>query len=298
MKNLTQYIEKYPHRTQSIFGIKFEQLNRLLEALKQIEAERQAADKSSGINPKGAGRHPKLGIDEQIYLCLFYLRHHLTFAVLGLIFEVSESTAQSIFEFWVQQLRDSLPASLWEQYLDDEVGWEIVTEILEQQRLIVDSTEQRRERPQDDQAQQQHYSGKKKQHTLKSQVVATDDGDDIVDVIAGVPGPSADINLLRQQQTRLSAAQGFLGDKAYQGAARTKTPHKKPRGRELPCEKVAENRETSAQRIFVEHLIGKIKLFRVMQERFRLRPEKYETIFLTICGLVRLRLGRIDFEHL
>ena len=119
------------------------------------------------------------------------------------------------------------------------MGWEIVTEILEQQRLIVDSSEQRRERPQDDQAQQQHYSGKKKQHTLKSQVVATDDGDDIVDVIAGVPGPSADINLLRQQQTRLSAAQGFLGDKAYQGGQRAPRPRIKSQGVEnFPARKL------------------------------------------------------------
>ncbi len=42
--------------------------------------------------------------------------------------------------------------------------------------------------------------------------------------------------------------------------------------------------------IFVEHRIRLVKIFRVIQERFRLNPQKYEQIMLTICGLVRLRI--------
>jgi hypothetical protein len=43
----------------------------------------------------------------------------------------------------------------------------------------------------------------------------------------------------------------------------------------------------------VEHKIRSVKIFRVVQERFRLKPKKYEQVILTICGLVRLRIGAI-----
>ncbi|MEH2413292.1 transposase family protein [Nostoc sp.] len=44
-------------------------------------------------------------------------------------------------------------------------------------------------------------------------------------------------------------------------------------------------------RIFVEHLIRLIKIFRIASERFRLRSQIYEQIILTVCALVRLRIG-------
>ena len=193
MKNLSEYIQKYLHRTTAVFGVNLEQLHQLIEALKIHEAERHDLEgEASPGNPRGAGRRAKLSPDEQIYLCLLYLRHHPTFEILGLMFEVSKTTAYDTFEFWVQALRELLPASLWEEYLDDEEAWEIVEEVLAQDQLIVDSTEQRRERPKNSEEQKEYYSGKQKQHTFKSQLITNSDGTEVIDVIAGVPGPSAD----------------------------------------------------------------------------------------------------------
>jgi DDE superfamily endonuclease len=47
------------------------------------------------------------------------------------------------------------------------------------------------------------------------------------------------------------------------------------------------------KRIFVEHRIRSVKIFRVVQERFRLNPQKYEQVILTICGIVRFRIGAL-----
>ncbi|WP_196525709.1 transposase family protein [Nostoc commune] len=69
-----------------------------------------------------------------------------------------------------------------------------------------------------------------------------------------------------------------------------KTPIKKPKNRELTPEQKIENKAFSSKRIFVEHRIRSVKIFRVAQERFRLNPHKYEQVILTICGLVRLRI--------
>jgi len=49
----------------------------------------------------------------------------------------------------------------------------------------------------------------------------------------------------------------------------------------------------AAGRIFVEHLIRVVKIFRIASERFRLNSWKYEQIIMTICGIVRLRIGAL-----
>ncbi len=61
--------------------------------------------------------------------------------------------------------------------------------------------------------------------------------------------------------------------------------------RELTKQQQAENKVLSSKRIFVEHLIRLVKLFRIAQERFRLHPSTYNSVILTVCGLVRLRMG-------
>ena len=110
----------------------------------------------------------------------------------------------------------------------DPALWFLIQAILRSEVLLTDSTEQSRERPQDQKTQKDWYSGKKKQHTQKTQILGTSDGLEIVDVIEGVKGQMANINPFREQQPRLHPEQEFMGDKAYIGAERMTTPHKKP----------------------------------------------------------------------
>ncbi len=76
--------------------------------------------------------------------------------------------------------------------------------------LIVDSCEQPRERPTEYQEQQKYYSGKKKTHTFKNQITVLPDGQDIVDIIAGLPGPKSDIDLFRLGHKGFTPNQKFL----------------------------------------------------------------------------------------
>ena len=84
----------------------------------------------------------------------------------------------------------------------------------------------------------------------------------------------------------------------YKGEPQIRTPHKKPKKQELTAEQKQENREFSSNRIFVEHLIRLVKVFQVAGERFRLHIRQYEAVILTICGLVRLRIGAGSSESL
>lgn len=171
--------------------------------------------------------------------------------------------------------------------------YEIVKELLTEFELIVDSCEQPRERPKEYENQKKYYSGKKKNHTLKNQLIVLPDGGDIVDVVAGEPGPKSDINLFRERQKGFDSKQRFNGDKGYIGEPSIKTPQKKSKSRELTIEQKQKNKELSQERILVEHMIRLMKIFRIAQERFRLNPQKYEQVILTICGLVRLRIGAL-----
>ena len=46
----------------------------------------------------------------------------------------------------------------------------------------------------------------------------------------------------------------------------------------------------------MEHLIRVVKIFKAGQSRFRLKKDRYASVLLTICGLVRLRKGSLILE--
>lgn len=168
-----------------------------------------------------------------------------------------------------------------------------VKEILTQYELTVDSAEQPIERPGTHEEQKKLFSGKKKNHTLKNQFIVLPLGEDLVDITVGEPGPKSDINQFRESLPKFAPHQKFKGDKAYQGEEQIAIPQKKPKNQELTLSEKQSNQEFSASRIFVEHVIRLIKLFRVAQERFRLNRETYEQVILAVCGLVRLRIGAL-----
>ena len=273
--------------------MEYEQLQQLIQNAERLHQEKQALLESKKVRiiAGGGGRKPKISIPEQIILTLVYLRHMTTFQLLGIQFGVSESTANDTFNYWLPNLRELLPSSLLESVKKNAADYEIVKEVLTEYELIVDSYEQVRERPGDNDEQEKYFSGKKCNHTFKSQMIIMPDGRDIVDVVAGEPGPKSDITIFREYRSEFDPQQRFKGDKAYVGEDLITTPMKKPRNQELTTAQKEENKAFSAKRIFVEHRIRAVKIFRVVQERFRLNPQKYDRVILTICGLVRFRIG-------
>jgi hypothetical protein len=295
MSLILNHIEENHKETQRLIGLDYEQLQKLIQKLEQLHNEKQDLLESNKtrIIAGGGGRKPKLSLPEQIILTLVYLRHLTTFQLLGIQFGVSESTANSTFNYWLPLLRELLPSSLIEQVKKKESDYEVVKEILTEYELIVDSYEQVRERPGDNEEQEKYYSGKECKHTFKSQIIILPDASDIVDIIAGEPGPKSDITLFRENRDNFDPKQKFKGDLGYKGEDLIDTPIKRPRNGKLTTDQKKENTEFASKRVFVEHRIRSIKIFRVVRERFRLKPKKYEQVILTICGLVRLRIGSL-----
>lgn len=295
MSSILSHIEGNPQDTQRLLGLGYTELQQLIQNAERLHNEKQALLESSKtrIITGGGGRKPKLLIPEQIILTLVYLRHLTTFQILGIQFDVSESTANNIFNYWLPILQELLPSSLIEQVKKNESDYEIVKEVLTDYELIIDSYEQVRERPGDNKEQEKYYSGKASKHTFKTQIIILPDARDIVDVVAGQPGPKSDITLFRENRDSFDPKQNFKGDLGYLGEELIDTPIKTPRNGELTTDQKKENKEFSSKRVFVEHRIRSIKIFRVVQDRFRLNPKKYEQVILTICGLVRLRIGAL-----
>ncbi|MGD1874119.1 MAG: transposase family protein [Mastigocoleus sp.] len=289
------YIQKYPQKTKRILGISNEQFQSLVQSAtkEHLKIQNEKEKQKVRINSPGGGRKKILSIPKEICLCLFYFRQIPTFEILGMLFGISKSEANITFHYWRKVVRDVLPSSLLEEVEDKEGDLIIVQEILTQFKLIVDSLEQPIDRPSDNDKQKKFYSGKKKRHTLKNQIISLPEGKDIIDIEIGFPGPTADINLFRKQQPKFDNQQEFEGDKGYQGGKNITTPHKKKKKQQLSEQQKEENRILSSKRIFVEHLIRIVKIFHIASQRFRLNSNVYEEIILTVCGLVRLRIGTL-----
>jgi len=279
-------------------GLNIDQLDQLIHYAKVLHAAKQEEIEKQKklVIRHGGGKPPKLSLENQIVLTLLYLRHYSTFQMLGLMFQVSESSAHNIFNYWQSLLEEGLPSSLLEQVKKYPEDGDDILKDLVTQGLVVDSTSQVESRPSNYREQKRTYSGKKKNFTLKTQFIVNPETLDIVDISVGMPGLVHDITIWRSRQNEFSSEQFFMGDKAYVGESHIRTPSKKPKNGELTSDEKANNKQLSSLRIMVEHVIRLVKIFKVIQSRFRLSKSRYDSIFMTVCGLVRLQRRMFNIE--
>lgn len=86
MSAILNHIEENPQATQRLIGMKYEQLQTLIQNAERLQQEKQAVLESNKIRiiSSGGGRKTKLSRREQIILTLVYLRHLTTFQLLGI----------------------------------------------------------------------------------------------------------------------------------------------------------------------------------------------------------------------
>lgn len=128
MANIPGYIENNREEVQRLVGLKYEQLQQLIQnaLIKHDQKSREAKEQKIRIIKGGGGRKVKLSVEDQIILTLIYLRHLTTFQLLGIQFGVSESTANDTFNYWFPLLRELLPSSMLEQVKKNSSDYEIV----------------------------------------------------------------------------------------------------------------------------------------------------------------------------
>ena len=86
-----------------------------------------------------------------------------------------------------------------------------------------------------------------------------------------------------------------LADKGYQGIATLHdcscTPSKKPRQGKLSKAERQHNRKLARLRVVVEHVNRKLKIFRILAERYRNRRRRFGLRFNLIAALINFELA-------
>jgi IS5 family transposase len=78
-----------------------------------------------------------------------------------------------------------------------------------------------------------------------------------------------------------------FGDTAYLGTG-MRTPKRKPRGGALTARQRRGNRRLARRRIVAEHGIGKMKVWRVVADRYRGPRSRHTLVFKNVAGLHNL----------
>ncbi len=85
------------------------------------------------------------------------------------------------------------------------------------------------------------------------------------------------------------------GDSGYQGILHlhrnSETPKKKPKGGELTAEDKTENRRISCERIIIENINAKVKVFKIVANRYRNRRKRFGLRMSLICGIINFERG-------
>jgi hypothetical protein len=102
-------------------------------------------------------------------------------------------------------------------------------------------------------------------------------------------GRRHDKRVFDESETRLRPETELLGDGGYQGVGKThaksRTPHKRWRERELNQKQRLENQWLASERIAVEHVIRRLKVFRVLKGVYRHRRRRFGLRVNLIAGL-------------
>ena len=142
--------------------------------------------------------------------------------------------------------------------------------------------------------QKNYYSGKKKKHTLKTQILVNKKTKEILRTNF-TNGKTHDFKLFKESNLKINVAIKILADTGYLGIDKlfknSEIPQKNTKKKKLTKEQKKENKELSSKRVLVENVIGSLKRFRILSERYRNRRKRFGLRFNLIAGIYNFELG-------
>jgi transposase len=285
-------------------GLTVEECDELLADLRPRSEAARREERAARLRRRapGGGAKPRYALREQLLMTLVWLRLYLTCEAVGVLFAVDKSTVSRTTRPVLRLLRE---------HGQDTLGWpEDARALLETGGeadgtddtdgvAIIDATEQRVERARDAATQRAHYSGKKKAHTRKTLLVVNERGR-LRYVSPSVPGATHDLTLLRQSGAleQIPADLSLMADSGFQGLQHdvpersVALPYKGSRAHPLTPEQKLHNALLSRIRIVVENTLAEMKHFRILADVFRHPLALYDSIFVSIAGIVTCRADR------
>lgn len=267
-------IKKKPTTFNRLFGVSVSQFETILIKIDPLWQRKVIG------RYKRPGRDYKLDVADMVLMLLLYYRSYISQEFVGYLFGIDDSRVCRILQK-LEPLLAKVMALPNKKYLSQE----------EVESLIIDATEQPIERPK--KTQKPYYSGKKKRHTLKTEIRVTRRGR-IVHVSKSRPGSMHDFELHKTEppipkQTRVFVDSGYQGlDKLH---TQTELPYKATKTKLLGEEEKEYNQALSRLRVVVEHILGDIKTFRILADRYRNKRKRYDIKFKIIAGIVNLKNG-------
>lgn len=141
--------------------------------------------------------------------------------------------------------------------------------------------------------QRQYYSGKKKRHTIKTQIVVEKSSKKIVCTKAD-KGRVHDFRVFKESKVRVLESTTVLVDSGYQGLqkihAKTMLPNKRKKNQPLTGEQRLHNKELAHNRVLNENVIGVLKRFKIISDRYRNRRKRFSLRFNLISGIYNFEL--------
>lgn len=108
-------------------------------------------------------------------------------------------------------------------------------------------------------------------------------------------GKKHDFRLYKDSKVRMKKATKAITDTGYLGLQKlhsnTAIPKKKSKKKPLTAEDKRNNRELSSQRVANEHIIGTIKRFKIISDRYRNRRKRFGLRFNLIAGICNAELA-------
>ncbi|WP_253302432.1 IS5 family transposase [Wolbachia endosymbiont of Psylliodes chrysocephala] len=253
-------------------GVKKATFERMVEIL-EVEDKRKKAR---------SGRKSKLCIEDRLLMALEYIREYRTYFHIGQSYGMSESNSFKIIR-WVEDILIkhpdfALPEKKELLKSDDEV-------------LVIDGTETPVERPK--KKQKPFYSGKKKRHTIKTQIVTEKKSKKVI-CTSFSNGRKHDFRMFRESKVAILPDTKILADAGYRGMQKIHKnvvlPHRKMKKNPLSKEQKKENRALMSQRAIVENVIGLLKRFKIISDRYRNRRKRFGLRFNLIAAIHNFEL--------
>ena len=108
-------------------------------------------------------------------------------------------------------------------------------------------------------------------------------------------GSTHDFQLFKDDQIEMAEHIRILADAGYQGLAELhehcQTPFKKSKYHPLTPKEKQTNRALARKRILIEHIFRKLKVFRILSERYRNRRKRFALRFNLIAAIYNLELN-------
>jgi len=204
----------------ALTGLTPKEFELLLPAFQRAYARRYPRNQTVRQRKPGGGRKPSLDSPEQqLLFALVYLKTYPLQALLGEVFDFSQSRANR----WIHQLLPVLQRAL------KDVGVRPARaprQFARHERrtgkpldLIIDGTDRRRQRPKNPEKQALFYSGRKKTHSDKNAVIANRNTKRIGYLSQTYTGETQDKKVVDQEQITYQRGARLYQDTGFQGYA-------------------------------------------------------------------------------